>query len=337
MADFITTFAEGLTNPKAIIAVCTALGTFATVVALSKPLFARDQLKTRMKAVSLERERIRERERARLVNGRSGEGRQSLRQSNSKRQTMMGDVVSKFNLRNALDDGSLSMKLAKAGYRGPRPVTIFLFARFILPFAFLVVALIYMFSLGLLEDQPIALRIGICICIGYLGFILPNLLVQNKTVKRQQSIQRAFPDALDLMLICVESGMSVEASFKRVAQEISNQSAALAEELALTTAELSFLQQRTKAYDNLAARTGLDGVKACCLALTQAEKFGTPVGDALRVMAQENRDMRMTKAEEKAASLPPKLTVPMILFFLPVLFLIIISPAIMQLYEADIF
>lgn len=336
MADIIATIAEGLTNPQALIAVGAAVGTFATVVALSKPLFARDQLKSRMKSVSLERERIRERERARLVNG-ADQSNNSLRQADSKRQSAMRNIVDKFNLRKALDDGSLANKLAMAGYRGPRPTNIFLFARFVLPFAFLVVAAIYIFSLGLLADQVLTIRIGACVCVGYLGFVLPNILLKNKTVKRQQSIQRAFPDALDLMLICVESGMSVEASFKRVAQEIGSQSPALAEELALTTAELSFLQVRTNAYDNLAARTGLDGVKACTLALTQAEKFGTPVGSALRVMAQENRDMRMSKAEEKAASLPPKLTVPMILFFLPVLFLIIISPAIMQLYEAGIF
>ena len=336
MADIITTIAEGLTNPQALIAVGAAVGTFATVVGLSRPLFARDQLKSRMKSVSLERERIRERERARLVKGKDENGN-SLRQSEDKRQTAMRNIVSKFNLRQALDDGSLANKLAMAGYRGPRPTNIFLFARFVLPFAFMVVAAIYIFSLGLLAEQVLTIRLGVCVCVGYLGFVLPNILLKNKTVKRQQSIQRAFPDALDLMLICVESGMSVEASFKRVAQEIGSQSPPLAEELALTTAELSFLQVRTKAYENLADRTGLDGVKACTLALTQAEKFGTPVGSALRVMAQENRDMRMNKAEEKAASLPPKLTVPMILFFLPVLFLIIISPAIMQLYEAGIF
>lgn len=336
MIDLITTIAESLTNPQALLAVGAAVGTFATVVGLSKPLFARDQLNSRMKSVSLERERIRERERARLVKS-TNENNASLRQSENKRQTAMRNIVSKFNLRNALDDGSLANKLAMAGFRGPRPTNIFLFARFALPFAFMVVAAIYIFSLGLLAEQVLTIRIGVCLCVGYLGFVFPNIIVKNKTVKRQQSIQRAFPDALDLMLICVESGMSVEASFKRVAQEIGSQSPALAEELALTTAELSFLQVRTKAYDNFAARTGLDGVKACCLALTQAEKFGTPIGSALRVMAQENRDMRMNKAEEKAASLPPKLTVPMILFFLPVLFLIIISPAIMQLYEADVF
>lgn len=334
MLDLI---ANSLSDPRAMLAVFTAVGVFATILVVTRPLVVRDKLNTRMKSVATERDRIRARERARLVNAQAENNRQTLRQKSSKRQSFMSDIVNKFNLRNALDDGSLSLKLSMAGYRGPRPAILFLFARLMLPLAIFIVALVYVFSLGLLADQPTTLRVAVCVCGAYFGFVLPNVILSNIITKRQQSIQKAFPDALDLMLICVESGMSVEASFKRVAREVGTTSPPLAEELALTTAELSFLQQRTQAYDNLAARTGLDGVKACAMALTQAEKFGTPIGSALRVMAQENRDMRMTKAEQKAASLPPKLTVPMIVFFLPVLFLIIIAPAIIQLYEKGIF
>jgi tight adherence protein C len=134
-------------------------------------------------------------------------------------------------------------------------------------------------------------------------------------------------------LICVESGMSVDAAFKKVGEEIGSQSIPLAEELALTTAELSYLQDRRQAYENLAARTNIDGVKAVCTALTQAERYGTPLGQALRVLAQEIRDMRMSEAEKKAAGLPPKLTVPMILFFLPVLFIVILGPAAIRVME----
>lgn len=326
---------DGFTNPQTLIAVATAIGVFATIVALGAPLMARDRLNTRLRSVASEKERIRARERARLVDAKNPG---SLRQGNiDGKQVIMANIVNKFNLRNALDDGSLTMKLALAGYRGPRPAVIFLFARLILPFCFLAAAAIYIFSFDVLAEQSTILRGGLCVVAAYLGFILPNLILSSKTSKRQMSIQQAFPDALDLMLICVESGMSVEAAFKRVANEIGGTSPPLAEELGLTTAELSFLQVRTQAYDNFAARTGLDGVKACALALSQAEKVGTPVGSALRVMAQENRAIRMNKAEQKAASLPPKLTVPMILFFLPVLFIIIISPAIIQLVEKDVF
>ncbi|HTF00863.1 MAG TPA: type II secretion system F family protein, partial [Bradyrhizobium sp.] len=147
------------------------------------------------------------------------------------------------------------------------------------------------------------------------------------------SIKRAFPDALDLLLICVESGMSIEAGFRKVAGEIGSQSIALAEELTLTTAELSYLQDRRSAYENLGRRTNLEGVKSVCMALQQAERYGTPMAQTLRVMAQENRDMRMSEAEKKAAGLPPKLTVPMILFFLPVLFVVILGPAAIRVMQ----
>ena len=157
------------------------------------------------------------------------------------------------------------------------------------------------------------------------------LFLKNAISKRQLSIKRAFPDALDLLLICIESGMSVEVAFRKVSAEITSQSIALSEEFALTTAELSYLQDRKMAYENLAKRTGLEGVKSVCLALMQSERYGTPLGQSLRVMAQENRDMRMNEAEKKAAALPPKLTVPMILFFLPCLFIVILGPSYIKL------
>jgi tight adherence protein C len=159
------------------------------------------------------------------------------------------------------------------------------------------------------------------------------MFLSNLIQRRQESIKNAFPDALDLLLICVQSGMSVEAAFQKVAKECGAQSIELAEELSLTTAELSYLPDRRQAYENLGTRTGLPGVKAVATALIQAERYGTPVGQALRVMAKENRDQRMSDAEKKAAALPPKLTVPMIVFFLPVLFVVIIGPAIIQVQK----
>jgi tight adherence protein C len=130
----------------------------------------------------------------------------------------------------------------------------------------------------------------------------PMLFLKNAITKRQKSIKRAFPDALDLLLICVESGMSIEAAFRRVSAGDRLAVDPLAEELTLTTAELSYLQDRKVAYENLARRTGLDGVKSVCLALMQAERYGTPLGQTLRVMAQENRDMRMRKRRRR----PPR-------------------------------
>jgi len=234
-------------------------------------------------------------------------------------------VVEDFNLTKWLAQESAQEKLVMAGYRGHAPYVTFLFARAVAPIVLFVGAVVYVFLISHLE-KPMPIKIGICVGAAYLGLQAPMLFLKNAITKRQLSIKRAFPDALDLLLICIESGMSIEAAFRKVSSEIVGQSIALSEEFTLTTAELSYLQDRKVAYENLAKRTGLEGVKSVCMALQQSERYGTPLGQALRVMAQENRDMRMNEAEKKAAALPPKLTVPMILFFLPVLFVVILGP-----------
>lgn len=239
------------------------------------------------------------------------------------------ELVQRFNLTSRIQDGKLVHKLRMAGYRGHAPVITYLGFLILTPVALLAIASFYLFVI-FPNDQPLIVRIGIVLAAGYAGCHLPALYVKNRTVKRQKAIRRGWPDALDLMLICVESGMGIESTLRKVAHELSVQSPELAEEFVLTTAELSYLQDRRQAFENLAARTGLDVVKAVVTCLVQTEKYGTPLGQALRVLAQESRDMRMAEAEKKAASLPPKLTVPMIIFFLPVLFAVIITPAIIQ-------
>jgi tight adherence protein C len=236
-------------------------------------------------------------------------------------------LVDRLDLKKALADENTINSLRNAGYRGQNPLIMFLFLRFVLPFVALLGAAIYIFVLGNMAEHSTGMKIFMCVAIAYAGFYAPNLYISNRSSKRKFSIQRAWPDALDLMLICVESGMSVEMAFRKVSDEIGTASAELAEELVLTTAELSFLQERRQAYENLASRTGLDSVKSVMQALTQAEKYGTPVATALRVLSAESRDTRLNEAEKKAAALPPKLTVPMILFFLPVLFIVILGPA----------
>jgi tight adherence protein C len=216
--------------------------------------------------------------------------------------------------------------------RGPGPVSAFYFARMALPFAGLLLTFVYIFFINDHGFNP-AMKYGSLAFGAAAGFYAPNLYVSNLAAKRQQSIMRGFPDSLDMLLICVEAGMSIELGFNKVSQEIGSASPELAEEFGLTVAELSYLPDRRMAYDNLASRTGHEGVKAVCMALSQAERYGTPLGDALRVMAKENREMRMSAAEKKAAALPAKLTVPMILFFLPVLFLVVLGPAYIQYKE----
>jgi tight adherence protein C len=256
----------------------------------------------------------------------------SLRQSPKQ---YMQRVVEQFNLRKWVGQEEARALLVQAGYRGQAPYIAYLFFRMVMPVAMLVASLIYVFII-IKVDQPAAIKVGMCLGATYFGMYLPQLFVKNKIARRQLSIKRAFPDALDLMLICVESGMSIEAAFKRVSGEIGSQSVPLAEELTLTTAELSYLQDRRQAFENLAKRVNLDGVKAVCMALQQAERYGTPMAQTLRVMAQENRDMRMSEAEKKAAGLPPKLTVPMILFFLPVLFVVILGPAAIRVMKMNL-
>ena len=315
MLDFLI---AKLHDPKFMTLVLAAIAVAGTVYSLITPLFAGNGLAKRMKAVASERERIRQRERDRLSKSDRGMLRQSPRQLVSK-------VVTDFNLSKWLAQEAALDKLVMAGYRGQAPYVTFLFFRAVMPIVFLIFSVIYVFLISNLEySMPI--KIGMCLVATYLGMQAPMIFLKNAIGKRQLSIRRAFPDALDLLLICIESGMSIEVAFRKVAVEIGSQSVALAEEFTLTTAELSYLQDRKVAYENLAKRTGLEGVKSVCLALQQSERYGTPLGQSLRVMAQENRDMRMNEAEKKAAALPPKLTVPMILFFLPVLFVVILGP-----------
>jgi tight adherence protein C len=310
---------DKLHDTKFLASLFAAVAAIATVITLAMPLIARDDLNRRLKSVALEREKIRQRERERLARGEKVMLRQSPKQ-------YVKRVVDQFNLAKWVGQEQAREKLTQAGYRGQAPYVTFLFFRMVTPVVALVLTLVYMFVI-LKVDQPAMMKVGLALFAAYAGMHLPYLFLKNKIARRQLSIKRAFPDALDLLLICVESGMSVEAAFRRVSQEIGSQSIPLAEELTLTTAELSYLQDRRSAYENLAKRTDLEGVKSVCVALQQAERYGTPLGQTLRIMSQENRDMRMSEAEKKAAALPPKLTVPMILFFLPVLFIVILGPA----------
>jgi tight adherence protein C len=322
MFDFVI---DKLHDSHFLTMVLAAIAASATVLTLAMPLFATDNLGRRLKTVAVERERIRQRERDRLARGQKVSLRQSPKQ-------YMKAVVERFNLAKWVGQEEARIKLVQAGYRGQAAYITFLFFRMAAPIAALLFAVFYVFVLVELNQPPLV-KVGICLAASYVGLQLPSLMLKNQIARRQLQIRRAFPDALDLLLICVESGMSVEAAFRKVSQEIGNQSIALAEELTLTTAELSYLQDRRQAYENLAKRTDLEGVRAVCVALQQAERYGTPLGQTLRVMAQENRDMRMMEAEKRAAALPPKLTVPMILFFLPVLFVVILGPAAIRVME----
>jgi len=314
---------DRLLDSQFMLAALAAVAAAGTVLTLALPLAERNALDKRMRAVALERDKIRARERVMTRQ------RITLRQQP---KAYMKQVVDRFNLDRWLGTDTARARLTMAGYRGQQAEIAFLFFRMVLPIGLCLITAFYVFVLLKLQ-QPLAIKLGIVIFAAYAGIKLPELFVSNAIQKRQASIRRAWPDALDLLLICVESGMSIEQAFRKVAQEIGSQSVPLAEELTLATAELSYLPDRRAAFENLGNRTGLDVVRNVATALIQAERYGTSLGQALRVLAQESRDQRMTEAEKKAAALPPKLTVPMILFFLPVLFVVIIIPALIQVFD----
>jgi tight adherence protein C len=316
-----------LTDTRFILMILSAIAAAATVISIAVPLLEGDALRKRVKAVSVERERIRARERERLE---KGSDKRALRREP---KAYMLDLVNRFKLRDWLNAEGAQQRLQMAGFRGQQAEIAFLFFRFVAPFVFLGLSAFYIFVVMDLTHYPLVARIAGCLIAAYIGLKAPEIYLSNTISKRQLSITRAFPDALDLLLICVESGMSIEQSFRKVSEEVGHQSIPLAEELMLATAELSYLSERRQAYENLSRRTGLADVKSVCTALSQSERYGTPIGHAMRVLAQEFRDNRMTEAEKKAAALPPKLTVPMILFFLPVLFVVILGPAGIQVFN----
>ena len=313
---------QKLVDQHFLLGLLMAVATGATVLTVAIPLLDTDKLGQRMKTMATERERIRAREREKLAKG----GKGSLR---PEAKAFMSKIVESFSASKWLGTDKAKLQLAMAGHRGPQAEVAFLFFRLVTPACLLAVTFFYLFfvaDFGL----GVMLRLAIAIGAAYLGIKAPEIFLSNTISKRQQSVKKAFPDALDLLLICVESGMSLEHAARKVAQEIGPQSIPMAEELTLVTAELSYLSDRRLAFENFALRTGVESVRALVTVLIQAERYGTPLGAALRVLSQESRDARMMEAEKKAASLPPKLTVPMIVFFLPVLFVIIATPAAIQ-------
>ncbi len=323
MIDLI---AGKLADTQFLLTMLVAVAAAATVITVAIPLTEGSHLQKRMKSVATERDKIRARERERLNRQKE---KVSLRHEPKE---FMRRIVDRFKLGDWLGTESAKKQLIMAGYRGPQAEIAFLFFRLVMPISLFLIALFYVFVINGFGQPPL-IKFGMALFGAYLGIKAPEIFLSNQISKRQLSMKGAFPDALDLLLICVESGMSMEHAFRKVAQEIGGQSVALAEEFALCTAELSYLTERRQAYENLAQRTGLEGVKSVSTALIQAERYGTPLGTALRTLAQESRDQRMMEAEKKAAALPPKLTVPMILFFLPVLFVVIMTPAMIQVFK----
>jgi len=250
--------------------------------------------------------------------------------------SMMGFMrrtVIRLKLLRTSQAGGFADRLAQAGWRGRDATIVFLFAKVVTPFAFGGLALFLLQGLGLFELEPIGNTIiaGICVLAG--GYA-PEIYLKNACTKRRAAIIKQLPDALDLMVISAEAGLSLDAALARVARETIGGSEALADELELTSIELGLLPDRRTALENLAKRTGLAQIRALIGALMQTEKYGTPLAQSLRVLAAEMRSTRLLKAEEKAARLPAILTVPMVIFILPALFVVLIGPAILMTIDS---
>jgi len=323
-------FMRFITDPQNLLSIGVGVAVFASVLTLlSSFVGGGARLDKRMKAVAQRREELRRRSRQAMRGGAPGGEGASLRHTDDSYRRR---VVERLNLMKLLEDPKVAENMAQAGFRGPGPLNTFYFFRFATPFILMALTALYIFVI-LKPDLPMTTQIALVVGAAGVGFYAPNIYLKNLIDKRRASIVAAFPDSLDLLLICVESGMSIEAAIQKVSQEVGGQSIELAEELSLLSAELSYLPDRRMAYDGMAKRTQHPGIKAVATAMTQAETYGTPLGAALRVMAKENRDLRLAAAEKKAAALPAKLTVPMILFFLPVLFVVILGPAIINIQD----
>jgi tight adherence protein C len=301
-----------------------AVTAFISVYAVWQAALVRDPMRSRIKTLESRREALR----AGYIAPRKR--RLDVRKLDS--VGYMRQVVSKLNLLSADQTRKTAALLAQAGWRSKDAVVVFLFFKLILPLVLAALSLvgIYLLHIGHLEpmQRPVA-AIGIVL----VAAMAPNIFVKNAIQKRIAAIRKAVPDALDLMVICSEAGLTLDAALARVSRELGRSFPELADELSLASIELGFLQDRRQALDNLSKRVPLPSVRSVVTTLMQTEKYGTPLAQSLRVLASEFRNERLMKAEEKAAKLPATLTVPLILFFLPTLFIVLIGPAIIRVLD----
>ncbi|MBX2805261.1 MAG: type II secretion system F family protein [Hyphomicrobiales bacterium] len=298
------------------------MAVFCAVYTLLAPYGRSGRYAARLKAVS----RVRTGSRDETLKSLAGKPESPLRRKQANCFTRMigGGKTDKDN-----KDIELIVELRMAGFRNHGAEAVFLFYRMACPVAF---ALLCLTAIALFDpkDMSASLVMTLTAASAALGYVLPRLIIRKLIERRQHRIMRAFPDALDLLLICVQSGLSVEAALGRVTEDIAAQSVELAEELGLTMAELSYLPIRWRAYANLGERIGHPAVKLITAALVQAERHGTSISQALNSAAHAGREARIAEAEFRAAALPPKLAVPLVVFFLPILLTVILAPAVIE-------
>ncbi|HZG32924.1 MAG TPA: type II secretion system F family protein [Sphingopyxis sp.] len=305
-----------------------AVGVMAVLVAIYGAMTVRNPMTKRVKALNERREQLKAgitastaKRRAKLV--RKNQTADRMRSVLGRLQVLQDDQIK-----------DVQQKLAQAGIRSKDLAVAVIFGRMILPIVLGAIAAFLIYGLDMWPDMTSTKRSGSLMLALILGYKAPDLFVQNKRTKRTDAIRKGLPDALDLLVICAEAGLTVDAAFSRVAKELGRAYPELGEEFALTSIELGFLTERRQAFENLAYRVDLESVKGVVTTMIQTEKYGTPLASALRVLSAEFRNERMMRAEEKAARLPAIMTVPLILFILPCLFIVILGPAACSLKDA---
>ncbi|MFQ5970775.1 MAG: type II secretion system F family protein [Alphaproteobacteria bacterium] len=304
-----------------LISVLFGLAAFASVLLVWFALLQPSPMKSRLKSLERRRDEL---QRAQLAPQRHQMRRRGI--------SIAGDVVRRLRLLQTAQTKRIGDQLAQAGWRGKDAIVLYLFAKAVLPVAFAIMALLLLYAFHIGTIGPLV-RIAITIAAVIAGAYAPDIFVTNTSQKRRKKIQKAMPDGLDLMVICAEAGLSLDATLSRVSRELRGSWPELADELALTGIELGFMPERKRALDNLTRRVQLPGIKALVNTLYQTERYGTPLAQALRVLSAELRTHRLTVAEEKAARLPAIMTVPMIIFILPTLFVVLLGPGILRVID----
>ncbi len=301
-----------------------AIAAFVSVIALWQALRVRDPMVRRAQSVTAREAQLR----AEILAPRR---RANLREA-SQSQALMAQVVARLKLMQGNKTQQIREKLAQAGLRSREALIAYLFFKLVLPLVFGAGAILVL-EVFRLYDLSAMGRISAALGAVLFGAYGPEIWIKNQSAKRRKALELQLPDALDLLVICVEAGLSLDAALKRTANELGRGAPEFADELALTSVELGFLPDRAVALRNFARRAGLKPISAVVSALLQTEKFGTPLAQSLRVLAAEFRNQRLMRAEEKAARLPAVLTVPMVVFILPTLFIVLIGPAIIKVID----
>ncbi|MFW5633415.1 MAG: type II secretion system F family protein [Erythrobacter sp.] len=304
------------------------IAALAVLFAIYAAITIKDPMAKRVKSLNARREELK----AGIVNSGAKKRTSLVRRTDT--TDRVKDRLSRMNVLQQSQVAAVQQKLAHAGYRNKELAVVIIGLRAVLPIAFGLVAAMMIYVVEYWPDwSPMtrSLAFGASVFLGYKG---PELYLSNKAQKRTKEIQKGLPDALDLLVICAEAGLTVDAAFNRVAKELGRAYPELGDEFALTAIELSFLNERKMAFNNLAYRVNLEAVKGVVTTMIQTERYGTPLASALRVLSAEFRNERMMRAEEKAARLPAIMTVPLILFILPVLFVVILGPAACSISDA---